>query len=182
MNVDNHIVRQYDNFLPTDVHQNIQALVFQSLAGKNLYHHQKEEGHETLYGINTDDINIQFLQKKIATLFHRNTTIDTIVNFLVYYEDTYKPLHIDNQNNPTIKNGIVYYLNDDYEGGEINYTSLNLTIKPKGNSLVIHSAGLPHEVLPIKSKKLRFAFATFAHSDTNEEPFINNEVETDDSI
>jgi hypothetical protein len=43
----------------------------------------------------------------------------------------------------------IYYLNDDYEGGEINFMDFNLKIKPKANSFIIFpsNADYWHEVL-----------------------------------
>ena len=44
---------------------------------------------------------------------------------------------------------VIYYLNDDYEGGEINFPDHNLKIKPKPNSFVIFPSNEDyfHEVL-----------------------------------
>lgn len=44
---------------------------------------------------------------------------------------------------------VIYYINDDYEGGEINFPSHNLKIKPKANSFVTFPSNedYPHEVL-----------------------------------
>jgi hypothetical protein len=43
----------------------------------------------------------------------------------------------------------IYYINDDYEGGEINFTDHNLKIKPKSNSLITFPSNENywHEVL-----------------------------------
>jgi 2OG-Fe(II) oxygenase superfamily len=42
---------------------------------------------------------------------------------------------------PILLFGCVYYLNDNYEGGELVYGSKGISIKPNANSLVVHSAG-----------------------------------------
>jgi hypothetical protein len=44
---------------------------------------------------------------------------------------------------------VIYYINDDYEGGEINFMDHNLKIKPKSNSFVMFpsNADYWHEVL-----------------------------------
>ena len=49
----------------------------------------------------------------------------------------------------------LYYINDDYEGGEINFMDHNLKIKPKANSLVTFpsNADYWHEVLENKGKE-----------------------------
>ena len=49
--------------------------------------------------------------------------------------------------------GIIVYLNDDYEGGEIYYPTQNVIYKPKAGSLVIHSSEelARHGVKPVIS-------------------------------
>jgi hypothetical protein len=44
---------------------------------------------------------------------------------------------------------VIYYINDDYEGGEINFMDHNLKIKPKANSFVMFPSNSDywHEVL-----------------------------------
>ena len=51
--------------------------------------------------------------------------------------------------------GIVVYINDDYEGGEIYYVHQGLSHKPKPGDLVIHSSEekCKHGVSPVKSGK-----------------------------
>ena len=46
----------------------------------------------------------------------------------------------DPKNNITknIKKGIVFYLNSNYEGGEIEYVNKNISLKPEENSIIIH--------------------------------------------
>lgn len=39
-----------------------------------------------------------------------------------------------------IEKGLVYYLNDDFEGGEIVYVNKNITHKPVANSIIVHSS------------------------------------------
>lgn len=50
---------------------------------------------------------------------------------------------------------VIYYLNDDYEGGEINFMDHNLKVKPKANSFVTFpsNADYWHEVLENKNKE-----------------------------
>jgi hypothetical protein len=46
---------------------------------------------------------------------------------------------------------IVIYLNDNYEGGEINFPEKAVTIKPAPGSAVIFPSNMMHQVLEIKS-------------------------------
>ena len=47
----------------------------------------------------------------------------------------------------------LFYFNDDYTGGELNFPTLNKIIKPAKNTLVFFhgNSKLPHEVLEVKS-------------------------------
>lgn len=58
----------------------------------------------------------------------------------------------------------IYYLNDDYEGGEINFTDHNLKIKPKANSFVTFpsNADYWHEVLENTGKE-RYSSTLWFH-------------------
>ena len=45
--------------------------------------------------------------------------------------------HVDTLSSEGNHMASVYYINDDYTGGEIDFPGHNLTIKPKANSLII---------------------------------------------
>lgn len=84
------------------------------------------------------------------------------------------PVHTDrgpNPNNNDIVHGMVIYLNDNYEGGEIHYPEQQLSIKPKARSLVIHPATHPydHGVLPV-IRGSRYALTLFVHERKNKKP------------
>jgi hypothetical protein len=62
-------------------------------------------------------------------------------------------------NNATVKlYGTVLYLNDNYTGGEINYTKRGITHRPKENSLICHPASedYEHQVLKVTSGERKF--------------------------
>lgn len=48
--------------------------------------------------------------------------------------------HFDSQLDITVEAGLVIYINDEYDGGEIYYTNKDIVHKPKANSIVIHPA------------------------------------------
>jgi hypothetical protein len=54
-------------------------------------------------------------------------------------------VHTDNHSEKC-KYGIVFYYNDDYEGGEIFYPDFDLIVKPKKRSVVVHGATIKHGV------------------------------------
>jgi hypothetical protein len=86
--------------------------------------------------------------------------------------------HRDNELDDTVLFGVVIYLNDNYEGGEIYYQDLNLTIKPKARSMIIHPAGIKHEVLNVKGNHTRYTFSIFVRGDSKTKIQNLNEVFT----
>lgn len=48
--------------------------------------------------------------------------------------------HFDDSQNFLLQLGIVIYLNDDFDGGEIYYPNQNISYKPKSKSMIIHPA------------------------------------------
>jgi hypothetical protein len=81
-----------------------------------------------------------------------------------YLENQFKGTHSDNGGNQNIEFGIVYYHNEDYEGGEIFYDDLNISIKPKANTVIIHSGELKHHTKVVTNHGLRIVITTFALS------------------
>lgn len=62
--------------------------------------------------------------------------------------------HCDNYDgHSNLAFSMVVYLNDKYEGGEINFPNHNITIKPKAGSVIMFPSHEPflHQVLPIKN-------------------------------
>lgn len=60
----------------------------------------------------------------------------------------------------------IYYINDDYEGGEINFMDHNLKVKPSANSFITFpsNADYWHEVLE-NTKKERYSSTLWFHFD-----------------
>jgi hypothetical protein len=56
----------------------------------------------------------------------------------------------------------IFYINDDYTGGEINFINDDLKIKPKAGSMVIFPSNRQHEVLEILSGN-RYMIQTYVH-------------------
>lgn len=84
--------------------------------------------------------------------------------------------HRDNDTTPQgyyLGYGIVIYYNDDYAGGEIHYPELNVTIKPKAGSALIHGGEVMHGSLPVLSDSIRY-FSTIFMRGNDEHPTILN--------
>lgn len=82
----------------------------------------------------------------------------------------FMPQHADNVNPDHSPHGMAYrdlsgvaYLNDDYEGGELYFTALDIAIKPKRGSFLAFSAGFHHEhgVLRVTSGSTRLTIPSF---------------------
>ena len=103
------------------------------------------------------------IKKEINTILNRDTYVYTGFNIL--YRSVIGQLmktHSDSGLGPKFKYGVVLYLNDDYEGGEIFYPNIGLEFKPKAYSLVLHPAheAYRHGVKEVSSG-IRYSMTTF---------------------
>jgi hypothetical protein len=65
--------------------------------------------------------------------------------------------------------GLCLYYNDNYDGGELEYPDLGITVKPKKNSLYIHGGHILHGSKPVSSDDIRY-FSTVFVRGTEKEP------------
>lgn len=61
--------------------------------------------------------------------------------------------HYDSATNNIYKGGVVIYLNDNFEGGSLEYVNKNISIQPKAGMLVVHPGDqeYSHRINQIKS-------------------------------
>lgn len=113
----------------------------ESLLPNNLYMHKHASITRLLpgqgHGIHSD--NHDFLKIRELSKLVKDEDCFTLVDNNVY--------------------GLVVYINDDYDGGEIFYTKQKITYKPKAGDLIIHSAEdhCEHGVNPVKTN-VRYSF------------------------
>lgn len=71
--------------------------------------------------------------------------------------------HTDQDTDPSIQYAAILYLNDDYEGGELFFDKINLTLKPKPGTLVIFpgSEKFHHGVNFVKDGPKRYVVVGF---------------------
>lgn len=71
--------------------------------------------------------------------------------------------HHDNTD-PHTKCGLVFYINDDYEGGEIHYINKDILFKPIKNSIIVHPSDedYTHGVKSVKSGE-RYMITMFGY-------------------
>lgn len=74
-------------------------------------------------------------------------------NFIKYNQGQHFQVHSDHGYSYTCVLSSVGYLNDDYEGGELYFDKLNLTIKPKAGDLYLFPSSYvySHAAMPVKS-------------------------------
>jgi hypothetical protein len=111
------------------------------------------------------------LDSKVASLFKNSTRINNIAAIQRYKPNTNMGIHKDDELDSTVQYGVVIYLNDNYEGGEIYYPELNITIKPKARSIIIHPAGLAHGVTTIKGNNTRYILSSFVRGEEKVEVY-----------
>jgi len=117
------------------------------------------------------------IEKQVDSLFEQHYTYIPIAiqrylknNFINEHRDYWKyelPYHI--------RYGICIYYNDDYEGGELEYSELGIIHKPKARSLVMHGGNILHKSLPVKNDVIRYFGTGFVHG-TKESPAILNKT------
>jgi len=71
--------------------------------------------------------------------------------------------HTDQDTDPSIRYATIAYLNENYQGGEIFFTSKNLKLKPKPGSLLIFpgTEEFNHGVNPVEGEEIRYVLVGF---------------------
>lgn len=82
---------------------------------------------------------------KIKEIFSFDKTLkfDGVGTIQRQYSESPLPAHVDNHADPTIEYAVVMYINDDYNGGELYFSNLDIELKPLAKSLMIFPS---HEV------------------------------------
>jgi hypothetical protein len=102
---------------------------------------------------------VPYSQKhKISEMYHEDYSI---LRYRVGQE--YKP-HADGETGTGRAISAICYLNDDYEGGEIEFPNFNIKIKPESGMLVIFPSNYPyaHIAHPVK-EGTKYAIVTWIH-------------------
>jgi hypothetical protein len=107
------------------------------------------------------------ITKRLESAFsneHRFNSWNTIRRFR---EGNSLVEHWDAELDSNVYYGAIYYINDNFLGGELYYPNINFTHKPKANSLVIHSSSqkYKHGVKQVKSGT-RYFMTEFANAST----------------
>lgn len=117
------------------------------------------------YGETSKEADIVFkLAKIIENLFTDMTKYVQPYSILRTRTGEGFPYHSDSVTDIYNVFGLVFYLNDDYTGGELDYQDLNISVKPKTNSMLIHRAHLIHGVKEV-TIGTRYAVSSFIEGD-----------------
>lgn len=78
--------------------------------------------------------------------------VPTTYQILKYKESQYYIPHLDDGKNTRRRVSAVGYLNDDFEGGELNFPLLNFKYYPMTGDIIVFPSGAPftHEARPVK--------------------------------
>jgi hypothetical protein len=117
--------------------------------------------------IRFSDSNILFIKKineRLASLFLSFSYISPISGINRYSKNQYMDQHRDNHNKDGDQYsafGAVLYYNDNYLGGLIEYPELNISVKPKAKSLILHGGDILHGTSPIVDDGIRYFSTAF---------------------
>lgn len=167
-------IYEIENFLSKDENDQIMNLI-NNLTEENwnTANNNFEINWESkLVKINDSHI-FEIITNKVSDLFISKQNMEPINKIQRFRHGEGMTLHSDNNYAESkIKYGIVIYFNDNYSGGEINYPELNITIKPKESSLIIHHSNVKHRVNVVNGNT-RYFTTTFVRG-TDKIPAILN--------
>lgn len=115
-----------------------------------------------------EKINSQ-IEQKVFSSFDSYSRIHQISSILRASPGQSMGVHRDDVEEEDKVNmyGIVIYLNDDYEGGEIVYPDYGVEHKPVAGSMVVHRASTPHGVTSVTGDKVRYILTSFVKGDSS---------------
>lgn len=113
-----------------------------------------------LHKINQHQIS-QKIHERINEMFEYRYHVQLIRMIHKTTKDSFWEEHFDNSDGK-VKYGIIIYLNDDFEGGELEYS--DLIIKPEVGMLVCHSGEIKHKVSKVLNGN-RYSLTTFLRDD-----------------
>ena len=175
-----HDIKIFENFLSQE---ECDTLLSFSIENPNLYETESRETNEfwdkrtiPCFG-NHIPINIQALswkylkkvEKEIEKVADYSYVYCDNLNFVKWWDGYEQHPHADGEEPdgtphpyPWRKFGCVYYLNNDYKGGEIYFPNFDLSIKPKPNTMIFFPGDVKHlHGVKNVSKGTRHTIASF---------------------
>ena len=122
-----------------------------------MFYPEEEGYHKEIYDY--FDKHFTNIEKQYLPNFHtsqKKADFDKrdFVYILKYFDSDWGPHHFDDHINEQIRRvSTVYYPNDDYEGGELEFPRFEVKLKPKKDQVLTFpsSFAFDHHILPITS-------------------------------
>jgi Rps23 Pro-64 3,4-dihydroxylase Tpa1-like proline 4-hydroxylase len=122
-----------------------------------MFYPEEEGYHKEIYDY--FDKHFTNIEKQYLPNFHtsqKKADFDKreFVYILLYFDSDWGPHHFDDHINEQIRRvSTVYYPNDDYEGGELEFPRFEVKLKPKKDQVLTFpsSFAFDHHILPITS-------------------------------
>lgn len=100
----------------------------------------------------TVDVALDKCLKHYESLWHLKMNYKEAFNFVKYLPGKYFKIHGDHGPYYTCTISAVVYLNDDYEGGEIEFIRQGLVVKPKAGDIVMFPSNFVYEHASLEVK------------------------------
>jgi hypothetical protein len=96
-------------------------------------------------------------------LFDKSLNFDGVGTIQRQYAGAELVEHVDNHADPLIEYAVIIYVNDNYIDGELFFSNIDFSIKPKAKSLIIFPSGdkYLHGVKPPGEGPLRYVLPSF---------------------
>lgn len=104
------------------------------------------------------------LEKDYQSHYSTQMVWHDMYNVLKYGKDHFFHSHIDDNQQYHRRISVVWYANDNYDGGEITFNRFGLSVKPEANSLLVFPSTYvyDHEVKPV-TDGFRYAVVSWLH-------------------
>lgn len=100
------------------------------------------------------------IHNRVSSLFDKKYHTQMIRMIHKTDNESFWEEHSDNSGGEEIEYGVVIYLNDNFEGGELIYPESGLSIKPEMGMLVYHQGNQRHKVSRVLSGN-RYTLTSF---------------------
>lgn len=124
-------------------------------------------------------IYLDKINERLKLLFQSYSKVWPLHTIHRVREDEILDYHSDNgashERTHHIVYGVVLYINDNFEGGELDYWGINLSYKPRAGALVIHYGGLRHGIKPVVNGT-RYMITSFIEGDESSPALFISEI------
>jgi hypothetical protein len=177
-------IYEIENFITDEECQEILEIAY--LSKEEDWHVDKDEyntsefwSDKSLYLYTNPPEVINNINDRVSTFFKSFDHITKINAIHRFSKDVAMGRHKDNytkMGNISSAYGVVLYYNDNYLGGEIEYPDLNIKLKPKAKSLIIHAGDILHGTTSVQSDSIRYFSTSFIREKDGTKVKLNPEI------